>query len=201
MIAPMIAEKNDSVAFLVLLAGPGVPVIDLVLRQTELVLLSVGATDDQVKAVVEINRQIYNAVLENEDDEAAGEVITGILKETGLPQEQIDAQVMSILSPWFRYFLAYDPRPALESISCPVLALFGSLDLQVDAGQNGDGMKSAFEVAPTTDFTVKTLPSLNHLFQTATTGAVPEYAVIEETIAPFALETITSWILRVTERP
>jgi hypothetical protein len=42
--------------------------------------------------------------------------------------------------------------------------------------------------------TTKELPGLNHLFQTCKTGAVSEYAEIEETIAPAALKVIGDWI-------
>lgn len=46
--------------------------------------------------------------------------------------------------------------------------------------------------------TVTELPGLNHLFQTAKTGAAGEYADIEETVAPIALDTVSAWIVKHT---
>ena len=45
------------------------------------------------------------------------------------------------------------------------------------------------------DYTIKELPDLNHMFQTAQTGLMAEYPDIEETISPIALSAISDWIL------
>jgi hypothetical protein len=103
-----------------------------------------------------------------------------------------------VLSPWFRHFLDYDPRPALRKTKCPVLALDGEKDLQVDAKTNLKAIADALKEGGNKDFTVREVPNLNHLFQTCKTGAVSEYNSIEETFAPLALETIGDWILERT---
>jgi hypothetical protein len=99
-----------------------------------------------------------------------------------------------LVSPWYRYFLRYDPAPALRATRVPVLALNGSLDLQVPADENLAGIQQALRAAGNRDVTVEKLPGLNHLFQTATTGAPSEYGEIEETMAPVVLERVTAWI-------
>jgi hypothetical protein len=91
-----------------------------------------------------------------------------------------------------RYFLAYDPQPALEALAIPVLALIGDLDLQVSAELNTPALETALAGNP--DATVTKLSRLNHLFQTATTGAVSEYGQIAETFAPEALQLVSDWI-------
>jgi pimeloyl-ACP methyl ester carboxylesterase len=48
------------------------------------------------------------------------------------------------------------------------------------------------------DYTVLKLPNLNHLFQTAETGAISEYEMIEETLAVMALDAVSNWILKHT---
>src|SRR5690606_32390611 len=95
---------------------------------------------------------------------------------------------------WFRSFLTYDPRPSYEAMTCPVLALFGVLDLQVPPEPNLPEMLAAFERGAHPAATVRECPGVNHLFQRAETGAPSEYAQIEETIAPEVLETIAGWI-------
>jgi fermentation-respiration switch protein FrsA (DUF1100 family) len=99
-----------------------------------------------------------------------------------------------ILTPWFRFFLAYDPRPALMKVACPVLAINGDKDLQVPAKEDLSAIEEALKASGNRDFTIKMLPGLNHLFQTCKTGTVAEYGKIEETIAPSALNLITEWM-------
>ena len=79
-------------------------------------------------------------------------------------------------------------------VRCPVLAINGSLDMQVAAKQNLSAIEQALREGKNPDFTVKELPGLNHLFQTAKTGAADEYARIEETVSPLALETVATWV-------
>ena len=92
------------------------------------------------------------------------------------------------------FFLTYDPRPTLGKVRCPVLALNGEKDLQVDARENLAAIEKALRGGGNRDFAIRPLPGLNHLFQTAGSGAIVEYARIEETMAPVALEAVTTWI-------
>ncbi|MDE0018850.1 MAG: alpha/beta hydrolase, partial [Candidatus Poribacteria bacterium] len=103
------------------------------------------------------------------------------------------------LTPWMRYFLTFDPRPALEKIRVPVLALNGELDVQVDAEQNLTAIAEALEKGGNRNVTVHRLPEHNHLFQRAKTGLVNEYGTIEETISPPVLNLIQEWLLLVTQ--
>jgi hypothetical protein len=85
-------------------------------------------------------------------------------------------------------------------VQVPVLALIGERDLQVDPKQNLPEIREALRSGGNPDFTVRELPGLNHLFQRAETGSLEEYARIEETIAPAALEEIVDWILERTTK-
>ena len=103
-------------------------------------------------------------------------------------------QIDNCLSPGCRSAHEFDPRPILMKVKCPVLAINGALDIQVPPKENLAGIEEALKAGGNTNFTVKELPRLNHLLQTANTGAFAEYTKIEETIAPVALETIGNWI-------
>ncbi|MCL6623797.1 MAG: prolyl oligopeptidase family serine peptidase, partial [Fimbriimonadales bacterium] len=96
---------------------------------------------------------------------------------------------------WVRFFLSYDPAEALRKVRCPVLALNGSLDVQVDAGQNLLAIVRALEEGGNSDYTMVKVPGVNHLFQTAETGSFQEYAKIEETFSPRVMRIIKDWIL------
>jgi fermentation-respiration switch protein FrsA (DUF1100 family) len=113
----------------------------------------------------------------------------------------VEGKAKELLTPWFRFFLAYDPRPALRKVTCPVLALNGDKDVHVDARVNLKAIAAALKEGGNKDFTTRELVNLNHLFQTCKTGAISEYGAIEETLAPVALETIAEWILKRTAGP
>jgi len=110
------------------------------------------------------------------------------------PEPQIGAQIKTLTSPWFRYFLTYDPATALRKVTCPVLAINGEKDTQVPPKQNLPAIRTALEQGGNKHFEADELPGLNHLFQTAKTGSPAEYAQIEETISPVALDRMASWI-------
>ena len=110
----------------------------------------------------------------------------------------LEMQTNMITGPWFRWFLTYDPRPTLAKVKCPVLAITGEKDLQVDPDQNLPEIEKALTAGNHGNFVVKELPGLNHLFQTCSTGSIAEYGQIEETISPVALEEIGTWIVKQT---
>src|SRR5690606_28769747 len=105
----------------------------------------------------------------------------------------IDQQVRQVVTPWFRYFIDYDPRPTLRRVKVPVLAVNGELDLQVPAEANLAAIREALEQGGNRQLTTVAFPGLNHLFQTAKTGAPTEYAQIDETMAPAAMDRIADW--------
>jgi hypothetical protein len=109
--------------------------------------------------------------------------------------QAVEQQVKQVLTPWFRYFLTYDPRPALRQLKVPVLAVVGSKDVQVAPEENLAAIEAALKEGSNKDYTVRELPGLNHLLQTANTGGVSEYTKIDETISPSALKVMGDWIL------
>lgn len=116
----------------------------------------------------------------------------------GDTEVHIKAQLQSLMFPWFNYFLTYDPKPTLSKVKCPVLAINGEKDLQVPPKENLSAIEEALAAGGNKNYTIRELPGLNHLFQTAQTGLPDEYAKIEETISPAALKMIGDWILEQT---
>ena len=98
--------------------------------------------------------------------------------------------------PWLRFFLSYDPAPAIAELKCPVLAMNGTLDLQVSAKQNLPAIENAI-LATGGNITVVELDGLNHLFQPAHLGLVSEYSAIETTFDAKALRIMSDWISNV----
>jgi uncharacterized protein len=197
MIAPMVAAEHPEVAFVVLLAGTGYRGDDLLLQQSAALLRASGATEAQVGQSEAANRRIFDLVLGEPDDAKAEARIREILGQLGASKEATDAQVKAFLSPWSRFFVAYDPTEALKRTRCPVLALGGTLDLQVPAKQNLDAIKRALWDGGNKAVNIFLLDGLNHLFQHAKTGLPQEYAQINETFAPEAMQTVADWILMI----
>jgi dienelactone hydrolase len=106
----------------------------------------------------------------------------------------IQAQLRMAKSGWYRFFLDYDPAPALRRLSCSVLALYGGLDSQVPAQRNIDALRAATTQADNRDVTVKLYERANHLFIPATTGMPSEYATLEKTFVPGLLDDIVAWL-------
>jgi fermentation-respiration switch protein FrsA (DUF1100 family) len=113
---------------------------------------------------------------------------------------QLEPQLAAATSPDYRALLADRPAQTLAQVHCPVLAIGGSKDLQVPAIRNLAATAAALKTAANPDVTVKELPGLNHLFQTANTGGPNEYGTIEETFAPAALKVIGDWITQHTQK-
>ena len=188
IIAPMVAaEMPDKVSFLVLLAGTAVPGEEVLIAQTERAEKAAGIPDDQIKADKKIGKLVYDAVRE-------GKRTVDIPDELQEYADSWQRQLPRFKSPWVHFFLSYDPAPTLEKVRCPVLALYGSKDMQLDPEQNASAMKAAFARGGNREATVEILPGLNYMFQKADTGLGWEYATISETISPDVLRTIGDWI-------
>jgi pimeloyl-ACP methyl ester carboxylesterase len=204
VIAPIVANEAPGVAFVVLMAGTGLPGDSVLMLQSQLVAKAEGAADTTLAKSAVVQRAMLDLARTESDSAEATAKLRPILRQaltemspadTGALDQAVDQQLKMVLSPWFRYFLNYDPRPALTKLKQPVLAIVGGKDVQVAPKENLAAIEAALKAGGNKDFTVKELPGLNHLFQTATTGGVSEYTKIEETISPSALKVMGDWIL------
>ncbi|MCH2135098.1 MAG: alpha/beta hydrolase [Phycisphaerales bacterium] len=204
LIAPIVAAKRqDAVHFLVLLAGPGVPGIEILPAQMRALLLGDGEDPELVEKMVAQMTALLEAIRAEAPRETvqarARELIrTQMSLSPGTADMEIDAttvdeKLAAVGHPWMRAFLEIDPAEYLEQVRCPVLALNGTLDLQVLVDQNLPAIESVLQ-SNGVDVTAHRLEGLNHLFQPATNGTIDEYARIEVTFDPATLELISTWI-------
>jgi len=210
MIAPMVAARSKDVSFIVLLAGLGQRGEDVIYTQTELIHKAQGTPPEKLTHIVSLTRRI-NAIVKTETDEKRIEqrineeiaAYAGILndeqKKSFEPAARdIKAFIPMYKTPWYRYFIMFDPQPVLKNVRVPVLALNGEHDLQVAWKENLDLIAAGLKAGGNEDVTIRAFPNLNHLFQTSPTGLLSEYSQIEETISPEVLKTVSEWILRRT---
>jgi pimeloyl-ACP methyl ester carboxylesterase len=200
LIAPLIAAHSSDVVWIVLLAGPGLKGEDTLLLQSELILKTAGVDDDQIAKTRAFNKQTYALVRQERNPATLQAKLNDLVQSSGmgatLPPVALQAQVRMMVSPWFRFYLDYDPLPALQKIACPVLALNGEKDLQVSPKENLAKIQKALQDGGNKDFQTTELPGLNHLFQHGPTGSPTEYGGIEETMAPLALNAVSDWVLK-----
>jgi len=193
VIAPMVAARNKDVAFIVMMAGTGVPGDQVIVAQLKAIELAGGKSEEEATKDAK-NQEEMIKLVETEKDETALQKDLREKMAGEVPEAQIGMEISQLTSVWFRYFLTYDPATALRKVTCPVLAINGSLDKQVLPSQNLPAIRKALEEAGNKHVEIAELPGLNHLFQNAKTGSPAEYSQIEETISPVALEKMADWI-------
>jgi uncharacterized protein len=208
LIAPLVAvQAPDEVGFLVLLAGTGLPGDSILKLQGRLIAQAAGTPPATLDRNQVAQTRMFAAVREGGDSTAllarlktiSDQLIAELSEEerraSGVTPEMMDQQIQQLATPWFRYFLTYDPRPTLARVRVPVLAVNGALDLQVPSKANLEAIEAALRSGGNTRVRTVEFPGLNHLFQTTKTGSPAEYGTIEETMSPAMLETVSAWIL------
>ena len=206
LIAPMVANKSEDVAFIVLLAGTGLQGDKILLLQQKLIGKASGISDVDLQKNELTNIKAFDIVNKSNSIEQLNIDLTNFIKQSlvedpntekpqGMSDEDfIKLQVKQIANPWMQYFIKYNPAPALEKVKCPVLAINGEKDLQVPPNENLEAIKNALTKGGNKKVTTKVLPNLNHLFQECKTGSPNEYTTIEQTFSPTALTEILNWI-------
>ncbi|MDP6988756.1 MAG: alpha/beta fold hydrolase [Planctomycetota bacterium] len=201
VVAPLAAVRTEQVAFIVLLAGPGLRGDELLLLQAEALGRAEGLEGDELERTVDTQRRLFELV--GDEDLTEPERVAALrsvleasphLAEGEQGEGEVEAALAQLASPWVRWFLRHDPAPVLERVRCPVLAVNGTLDLQVPCTENLTAVEGALERGAHPDHDVRAFEGLNHLFQHCETGRIAEYGQIEETFAPEVLELLASWI-------
>jgi uncharacterized protein len=202
------AERPDDVAFVVSMAGPAIDGYHLIPSQMERLFAMQGLSPGEIEGKLDAQKLIMDAVIAGGDLSVADSVLRAQidaelqslsdeeLAMVGDPavymEQAVAANMASIESSWFRSFLMNDPTLAVREAECPVLVVFGGLDMQVTAEANTDAMRQALADNP--DHEVIVIEGANHLFQAAVTGGLEEYALLEPEFADDFVETVTGWI-------
>ena len=214
LIAAMLAARVPTVSFVISMAGPGAPIIELMGRQNEALLLSRGIKKRAARSYRSWYESALPAVLQAPDSVQARMQLTAqfdtwrnsrkpaeVEQMTGVTNA---ATLRSFLVPllqlrnnvWFRYFLETDPKEFWEKVRVPVLAINGTKDIQVDADQNLEAIQRILRNSGNTQFEIVSLGGLNHLLQRCQFCTVEEYSDLEQTIDPAFLEAVIGWMKR-----
>ncbi|MFL1894519.1 alpha/beta hydrolase family protein [Aquimarina sp. 2-A2] len=207
IIASMVANKRDAVDFIILLASPGLKGKELLLSQSEALLKKNGMSNIEIAKIDKINRKSYSYIERIKETNKLKKKLKSHLqnalkkynflyqKPTQISDEEfIDNLVNQMSSPWFIFFVKYNPENDLKKVKCPVLAINGENDLQVLPYKNLIAIDKALSRGKNKNYTIKTIPDLNHLFQESETGLPIEYQKIEQTFSPKVLKLMVDWI-------
>lgn len=214
MVAAILAASNPDVAFVISLAGPGAPITELMLRQNERILQTSGASPELIESQLNYLRQAFALVQAGDAAELEALTYETLLEQAALMSEEERAALgdleayarrtaqqtaTDMNNNWWRFFLFYVPADDWSRVRVPVLAIYGGLDVQVDAEQNAAAFEAAMQAGGNPDYEVVIFPNANHLMQAAVTGGLEEYGTLEQTFIPELMPTIIEWLLaRVT---
>ncbi|MBX3358234.1 MAG: alpha/beta fold hydrolase [Phycisphaeraceae bacterium] len=200
LIAPMVASESKDVSYIVLLAGTGVPGGEVLREQLAAINRAAGVNEENIARQRAAQAKVLDLVVSRAGDDEIRPFMEELVVAQGGDAADpafdtiVSRHIAAMRSPWMEMFIALDPRDFLRRTSCPVLALNGSLDLQVMPAQNLPEIRKALADGGNTDVTIVELPGLNHMLQTAKTGGIDEYSRIEETVSPEALDRMTQWL-------
>lgn len=207
LIASMATAESEEIDFIAMMAGPAMPIKE----NTALVFSLLVNEDEHDTGVYESDRMVFNEffniVTRNdqtlEEKEKAVEIAKSILSRIsegskavlGLSKVEpgVFVTIFSMI-PSMKSFLDINPEPYLVKVRCPILAVYGSKDVQVPADENAAAISKALEQGGNPDYSIIKMSNLNHLFQKCETGYPSEYGTGGRTMVSEALDLISVWI-------
>lgn len=210
LIAPMVATSRNDIDFIILEAGPGVKIYELMEDQSASTMESQGMPPgiiaDYRKLYRGLEQSIITGTSETDARNKMNEVMKAWLKvakpgsieivgTTDTARAAFIEEFVEIYnSKWYRYFLKYDPQPTLQKLNCKVLAINGSRDIQVLPKSNLDGIRQSLAKSKSKKYDVVEIEGLNHLFQECDQCTVAEYGTLDQTFSPKALKVVGDWL-------
>lgn len=204
LIAWMVASQNTDIQFVISLAGMGVPIQEILLYQSVAISRADSVPENLIDRNSYLNQHVYSIVQKAKDKESAAKALNDYIlnytkdmtneqrEEYHLTAFDIITMNQQLLSPWFFALFKIEPKAFIKKVRCPVMALNGSFDLQVEASTNLAAMKKYLKKNSLHHF--ETIPGVNHLFQECMTGSPSEYGDIEQTFAPQVLDKMVNWL-------
>ena len=187
---------NQSVDFLISLAGAAAQGIDILIGQNKAILPLQGVPQEMANDYATVLKIIFEDRIQGTQISNPSQYVASICEnhKINLPLQLTTnlEKCISFGGQWIDYFLAYDPTTAIRQITCPVMALNGTLDMQVLYQDNIPLIK--LHLPQNNLHLVKEYEALNHFFQHCTPATALNYGQIEETISTEVLSDLVIWI-------
>jgi pimeloyl-ACP methyl ester carboxylesterase len=210
VVAGKVADENQEIEQLILMASTGVSLKEVLRFQVEQAYGQGIYSEQAVQTEIQLREELMVAIRDDENIETAKQNYIAqyrgmieALPETqkaGIPDidalvnRQADQLVAVFGSPQTKSLLFYDPSEDLKEIDIPVLVLFGGKDTQVTEELNRMPIEEALKESGT-EYEVRVFSEANHLFQKANSGQVSEYATLEKKFVDGFLGYVAEWIL------
>ncbi len=204
LIAAMAASKENNIAFIISLGGTGVSGYEVLKQQNYDVSIAEGIAPQAALANQANSICFMDIIVANEDSTVCSQKLSIAMdsiygnQKAFIPDFDsfIKAQIGFLNSPWMRTFIKYDPATDWKKVKCPVLALNGEKDIQVNAEINLNAIAAALDSGKNYKYQTTIMSGMNHLFQTCTTCKIGEYSTLSETFSVDALEEMKVWLNR-----
>ncbi len=196
IIANRIAARNNDVAFTIMMGGPTLKGFNLLVEQTRAITKAQGKSKKVIDSGIEANKKIYREVMKEQRDwERVKRLVKEGLEAAGASSSEavLEQQLSMLKSPWFQYYLGYDPAKDLKKLKCPVLAIYGENDTQVPPKSNIQKLEKIKRTNKEAAITIKTIKDANHLFQKSKTGSPMEYQSAPKEFVSGFTKTIIDW--------
>jgi hypothetical protein len=210
IVAAVAASRSSEVAFIAWLAGSTVSGAEILRMQAEGIARGAGASPAAIEEILRHHDALMKAVKAH----ASAETLTSLSRTLMTAQiaaaakapgtasgggdrqrERLLAQAVAMLqSRWMRYFVTFEPEAVLRRVRCPVFAAFGGRDVHVPEAVNRARLEAGLKHAGNQHVTIRVYPEANHLFMSAITGQLAEYATLPKAFVPSLLDDIASWI-------
>lgn len=209
LVASMAANETEEIDGIVLAATPFVPGDENIEQQIRKISEVKEVSDEIIQRNLAFQEKIYAVVrqdggwkpiedelamrLQNQIEKLPLEHQNALGDMSAFIQSQIDRQLETAKSRWFKSWIETDPITVFEKIQVPVLAVFGEKDTQVLPKENSD---KADSLASVSDLYLQTviIPEANHLFQKANTGMPMEYGILEKEFSPNFISQIDQFV-------
>ena len=214
LIASMSAAESKNVAFVVLMAAPGLRGDQRFDLQVRFAAKGEGGDAKVVERMVNLSREVIQIIRSDKDkswtrqklDDLFDRSYAGLTEAEKQKFDQVlgtwgtEESVKDLaMTPWYRKLVDSDPQEYLRKVQCPILAMNGDRDMQEVYPDGMNGIGKALKEGGNRDFTLKMFSGLNHMFQKCETGTPLDYPAIRETVAPEVLDYMTGWILKHTQ--
>jgi len=206
MIAQILAATYpQDIAFICSIAGLGISGFDVLVWQTRKVTSKTMPMAEVEKSVLR-QKTLLTMIKESTDSIKLRAQLTDSLGLWAVQQQKMfmvnspefRAQLNQLQSPWLKYFITYDPEIFLRNVKCPVFAINGSEDMQVESDRNLKNIESLLEKHGNKHYRIKEYSGMNHLFQRCKSCDIEEYAKIETTIETEVIDDMINWLKGVT---
>jgi pimeloyl-ACP methyl ester carboxylesterase len=204
MHALIAAKKNKFVEFVIELASVGTSGKNVLIEQQYLIPLAAGKDT----AYATWNRDVYaglSEIIARYPQKKASDRIATFL-DTMYHRAPADYQAMTNMfnfkvglnvflnNEWGRQFITFDTKKYLKKLKIPILAINGSMDIQVPPYPNQQGFNTHFAKQTRSTSEAVIIDGLNHLFQRCQRCDIMEYGDLEETFSPVVLHKMREWI-------